>query len=176
MQPFDDRVHHETIIQDDAAANLSALSRHVGRAVDGARHHCDYAVSVAAGDSGGADQRDAPSGELGVARPHLLPGDEPAAVDRFGPGAQRCEIGPGVGLGEELAPDLRGVEDRRQPSPLLFLGAALANRVLSGIDAYRSAGSYNRRKEFSDNGWRLYYSAAGFASENSLEIGLTRRF
>jgi len=59
---------------------------------------------------------------------------------------------------------------------LLFLGAALVNRVLSGIDAFRSAGSYNRRKEFSDNGWRLYYSAAGFITDSKFEIGISRRF
>jgi hypothetical protein len=60
---------------------------------------------------------------------------------------------------------------------LLFLGVALVNRVLSGIDAYRSAGSYNRRKEFSDNGWRLYCSAAGFvATDSEIEIGFSRQF
>jgi len=59
---------------------------------------------------------------------------------------------------------------------LLFLGAALVNRVLAGIDAYRSAGSYNRRKEFSDNGWKLYCSAAGVFTDDPVEIGLSRRF
>ena len=59
---------------------------------------------------------------------------------------------------------------------LLFLGAALVNRVLSGIDAFRSAGSYNRRKEFSDNGWRLYCSAAGFTTYSEFEIGFSRQF
>lgn len=59
---------------------------------------------------------------------------------------------------------------------LLFLGAALVNRVLSGIDAYRSAGSYNRRKEFSDNGWRLYYSASEFITDGKIEIGISRQF
>ena len=59
---------------------------------------------------------------------------------------------------------------------LLFLGAALVNRVLSGIDAFRSAGSYNRRKEFGDNGWRLYYSAAGFVTDSKIEIGISRQF
>ena len=59
---------------------------------------------------------------------------------------------------------------------LLFLGAALVNRVLSGIDAFRSAGSYNRRKEFSENGWRLYYSAAGPVTDSKIEIGISRQF
>lgn len=59
---------------------------------------------------------------------------------------------------------------------LLFLGAALVNRVLSGIDAFRSAGSYNRRKEFSDNGWKMYCSAAGFFTDDPVEIGIARRF
>lgn len=59
---------------------------------------------------------------------------------------------------------------------LLFLGAALVNRVLAGIDAFRSAGSYNRRKEFSDNGWKLYCSAAGSFTDDPVEIGVTLRF
>lgn len=59
---------------------------------------------------------------------------------------------------------------------LLFLGAALVNRVISGIDAYRSAGPFNRRKEFSDNGWRVYYSAAGLFEENNIEFGVSRQF
>jgi hypothetical protein len=59
---------------------------------------------------------------------------------------------------------------------LLFLGAALVNRVLSGIDAYRSAGAYNRQKEFGENGWKLYCAAAGFVSDEQIEIGLSRRF
>ncbi|UCC80145.1 MAG: hypothetical protein JSW64_01945 [Candidatus Zixiibacteriota bacterium] len=59
---------------------------------------------------------------------------------------------------------------------LLFLGAALVNRVLSGIDAYRSAGSYNRRKEFSDSGWRLYYSASEFVTDGKIEIGISHQF
>lgn len=59
---------------------------------------------------------------------------------------------------------------------ILFLGAAFVNRVLSGIDAYRSAGSYNRQKEFSENGWRLYCSSADIISDGKIEIGLSRAF
>lgn len=59
---------------------------------------------------------------------------------------------------------------------ILFLGAALANRVLSGIDAYRSAGSFNRQKEFSENGWRLYCSSESIISDGTIEIGLSRTF
>ena len=59
---------------------------------------------------------------------------------------------------------------------LLILGVALVNRVISGIDAFRSAGSFNRRKEFSDNGWRVYYSAAGLSEESKIEFGVTRQF
>lgn len=72
--------------------------------------------------------------------------------------------------------NLRNTSKNAYRRSLLFLGAAFVNRVLSGIDAYRSAGSYNRRKEFSDNGWRLYCSAAGFEDYGDFEIGISRRF
>ena len=59
---------------------------------------------------------------------------------------------------------------------LLFLGGAVANRLLSGIDAYRSASSFNNRDEFNELGWKFYYLAAGPFDEEKIEIGISRRF
>ena len=52
-----------------------------------------------------------PSGELRVAGPHLLAVDDEVVAVALGLAAQRGEVGAGVGLGEELAPDLLGRED-----------------------------------------------------------------
>src|SRR4051812_47710005 len=61
----------------------------------------------------------APLRVLGAARPHLLAGDHPlvAVLDRLR--LQRGEVGPGVRLGEALAPDLLAGEDRPQVTLLL---------------------------------------------------------
>ena len=59
---------------------------------------------------------------------------------------------------------------------LLFVGAAVINRILSGIDAYRSAASYDRHNEFSDAKWKLYYSTDGVAKDGAVEIGIAMRF
>ena len=72
--------------------------------------------------------------------------------------------------------NLRNASKTAYRRSLLFLGAALANRLLSGIDAYRSAGSYNRQKEFGEYGWKLYCSGPEDASSNSFEIGFSRIF
>jgi hypothetical protein len=72
--------------------------------------------------------------------------------------------------------DLRNKSKNAYRRSLLFLGAAVINRVLSGIDAYRSAGSYNRQQEFSGSGWRVYCSSAGLTKDGDFEIGLTRQF
>src|SRR4029453_19511928 len=71
----------------------------------------------------GPGQADAPVGELGVGGPDLLAGDPPAPVDPCGRGAQAGEVAAGVGLAEQLAEQGAGVEDPRQPAPLLLVGA-----------------------------------------------------
>ncbi len=72
--------------------------------------------------------------------------------------------------------DLRNQSKNAYRRSLLFLGAAVVNRVLSGIDAYRSAGSYNRQQEFGDSGWTLFCSAADLMEDGKIEIGLSRQF
>ena len=71
----------------------------------------------------GAGDEHAPLRELGEGRPDLLPGDDPfvAVLDRAG--LQRGEVGARLRLGEALAPDLLGGEDRLQVALLLLVGA-----------------------------------------------------
>ena len=67
----------------------------------------------------GAREAPAPVGELRVARPHLLAVEEPAAVDRGRARRERREVAARAGLAEQLAPDLRRIEDVREPAGLL---------------------------------------------------------
>src|SRR5688572_5879044 len=83
----------------------------------------------------GASEADAPPGEVRVARPHLLPVQHPTALDRRRFGGERCQIRAGAGLTEELAPDLTGVEDRRQPAPLLLVVAVSKEWWTGEVDA-----------------------------------------
>src|SRR5258708_1349788 len=76
----------------------------------------------------GARQGAPPPGELGIARPHLLTLQHPAALGGDGPGRERRQIGAGSGLAEELAPDLLGAQDARDPARLLLVGAVGQNR------------------------------------------------
>ena len=71
----------------------------------------------------GAGDEHAPLGVLGEGRPDLLPGDDPfvAVLDRLR--LQRGEVGARLRLGEALAPDLLGGEDRLQVALLLLVGA-----------------------------------------------------
>lgn len=71
---------------------------------------------------------------------------------------------------------LRNQSKNAYRQSLLFAGAAIINRVLAGIDAYRSASAYDRENEFSDAKWRLYYSTNGVAKDGAVEIGIAMRF
>jgi len=55
-------------------------------------------------------------------------------VDAIGARLQRREVGAGVGLREELAPDLARVEDRRQEPRLLLVGAVREQRRTREVD------------------------------------------
>ncbi len=57
-----------------------------------------------------------------AARPHLLPVDDPAFPVEHGAGREVREVGAGVGLGEQLAPDLGAGADPGEPSALLGSG------------------------------------------------------
>ena len=83
----------------------------------------------------GAREAPAPVGELRVARPDLLAVEEPAAVDRRRPGRERGQVAPRAGLAEELAPDLRRVEDLREPARLLLGRAVREQRRADEVHA-----------------------------------------
>ena len=79
------------------------------------------AVGVAPG------QAEAPVGELGVGGPYLAPADPVPALDRHGAGGERGQVAPGVGLAEELAPQLLRREDPGEEA-LLLLGRAVGQQ------------------------------------------------
>ena len=85
-------------------ADLDGLLLHVHQEVGQAL--------VLGGLAVGARDEHAPLRVLGAAGPDLLAGDDPvvAVLDRAR--LERREVGAGVGLGEALAPDLLGREDR----------------------------------------------------------------
>ena len=59
----------------------------------------------------GAGEEHAPVGVVGVARPHLVPGDDVGVAVEIGAGAERREVGAGVRLAEALAPAVATVHD-----------------------------------------------------------------
>ena len=64
----------------------------------------------------GAEQEEAPLGQVGGRDPDLLAVDHVVVAVADGGGAQVGQVVAGVGLGEPLAPVVVGVEDRRQPA------------------------------------------------------------
>ena len=84
----------------------------------------------------GPHEGDAPAGHGGVGGPDLLPGHIPATVDPLGDGAQCRQVGSCVGLAEQLAPDLAGIEDRRQPPGPLRLGAVRQQGRADQVDSH----------------------------------------
>ena len=93
-------------------------------AADGAqRAHVDAGlahVQQEVGDAGpllgvrvGAGQADGVVGDHCLGGPHFLAGQHPLFAVAHRPGSQRGQIGAGIGLAEELAPDLLGGDDGR---------------------------------------------------------------
>ena len=74
-----------------------------------------------------ANQGDTPRRVPRIGRPDLLAANQPTTVGRLGPGPQSRQIRASVGLTEQLAPELGGVQDRRHPS-LLLLDSALGQQ------------------------------------------------
>ena len=66
----------------------------------------------------GPGQQQAPLGLVRVARPYLVTGDDEVVTVPVGPGAQRGEVGSGIGLAESLAPTVAAVDDAREESLL----------------------------------------------------------
>ena len=73
----------------------------------------------------GAEQEQAPLGQVRGRDPDLLAVDHVVVAVEDGHGAEVGQVVAGVGLGEPLAPVLVGVEDRGEPAVLLLLGAPL---------------------------------------------------
>ena len=59
---------------------------------------------------------------------------------------------------------------------LFLVGAAVVNRLLSAIDAYRSASAFDRNREFGAADWGIYYAADGPLWNSKLEVGFVKRF
>ena len=76
----------------------------------------------------GARDEHAPLRLVGERRPHLLAGHDPVVAVAHGARLHRRQVGAGLGLGEALAPDLLGGEDRLQVALLLLLGAVRDDR------------------------------------------------
>ena len=77
----------------------------------------------------GAGQHDAPLGDVGVARPDLVPVDDVLVAVERRRRAQRREVGPGVGLAETLAPPVAAVDEAGQEPVLDRLAAVVADAL-----------------------------------------------
>ena len=93
-----------------------------------------------------ACQQNHPLGEGREAGPHLVPVEDPVVAVADRRGLRAGEIAARSGLGESLAPDLVGGEQRLQVLLLLFLGAVVQNRrrghaEADDVDQERSAGT-----------------------------------
>jgi len=71
----------------------------------------------------GAREEQAPAGVVTAARPDLLTVDDPLVAVAARTSREAGEVGSCVGLGEELAPDLAAVLDRREPACALLVVA-----------------------------------------------------
>ena len=90
----------------------------------------------------GAREQEAPVGDVGVAGPDLVSVDHVVvAVARRG-GAQRREVGPGIGLAEALAPALAAADQAGQEALLDRLAAVRRDPLheISEARARRRAG------------------------------------
>ncbi len=71
----------------------------------------------------GANQEEAPPGQVGGGDPDLLPVEDVVVAVGDGGGAQVGQVAARLGLAEALAPVVIGVEDVRDPALLLLVGA-----------------------------------------------------
>jgi hypothetical protein len=72
--------------------------------------------------------------------------------------------------------DLRNQSKNAYRRSLFFVGAALLNRILAGIDAYRTADSFQEDSEFGMAGWNMYYDSSGPIGDGEVEIGIVKKF
>src|SRR5206468_11876970 len=121
MVARDDHLLEEDLVELLAAGHLAERAHGDARRLEVA----DEVADAPGPGRGGirARQQDAPARELRVARPHLLAAHHPAVAAALGAGAERGQVGARAGLGEELAPELVGGEDRGEEAALLRLRA-----------------------------------------------------
>ena len=116
-------VGHEDVVEEHLVEHGGAGELAQRSDVDALGVHVDNEVGDA-GVLGGvrvrAGQADSVVGLHGQRRPDLLAVEDPPALDRLGPGAQRGQVGPGAGLAEELAPRHRPEQGRAHPALLLL--------------------------------------------------------
>jgi hypothetical protein len=85
--------------------------------------------------------------------------------------------------------ELRNQSKNAYRRSLFLVGAAIINRLLSGIDAFRTADYYESDSEFGQAGlsaggaanknragWNLYYNTSGPLWNSEVEIGFARKF
>jgi hypothetical protein len=115
----------EDLVEGGAAGHLAeGAHRHPGGV-----HVDDEGGEVAvAGLGRGAAEDLADAGEMRPRGPHLLPGDPPAVALAHRAGGDRCEVGAGVRLGEELAGDEIAAVQRGEKAATLLLGAVTEDR------------------------------------------------
>ena len=85
----------------------------------------------------GPGQEQTKVADPGPRRPDLLTGDLPPIGSCEGPGRNAGQVGPGVGLGEELAPDLLGAHDERKIASPLGVGAVASQDRRRHLQPYR---------------------------------------
>ncbi len=90
--------------------------------------HRERRDALVLGDVGvGAGEQDAPVGDVGVARPDLVAVDHVLVAVGDRGGAQRGEVGSGIGLAEPLAPPLRAVDQPGQEAVLDRVAAVVGD-------------------------------------------------
>ena len=133
VRPGDDDVVEEQLAELGMAGDLRHRPQLDARRAHVDDEHRDPAVLgpglVRAG------QHPAPAGELPPRDPGLLAADHEVVAALLRPGAQRREVRPGVGLGEALAPDLLGREDRRDVPAALLVAAEAQQRGPEHVEA-----------------------------------------
>lgn len=72
--------------------------------------------------------------------------------------------------------NLRNQSKNAYRRSFFMVGAALINRFLAGIDAYRTADNFEADTEFSLAGWNMYYQSTGPLWDSEVEIGILRKF
>ena len=122
----DAHVGEEHLVERSAAAHLLDRAH-----LDPGQVHRDdegrHALVLGHVDVGAGDQL-APGREQGAGAPDLLPVDDPLVAVTDGPAAQVRQVGAGAGLGEQLAAQLSGGEERRHVLRLLLVGAPRHDR------------------------------------------------